>query len=311
MSAKTIGRWVAVLLAVAMTSVLATPVAAISDDDPPPTADESADRYVVIMEEVPNVTEFGQDAVNGSAAQARAEELNDSHVRAAAAAGLRESAISYNYTTALNGFAIELRGSQVERMKGADGVLMVLKDQMRYPQTDSSTTFLGLDGVGEAYQSGHRGEGVIVGVIDSGIWPEHPSFADDGSYPDPGVTLDETGRSACDFGNTAHNENDKPFTCNNKLLGARQMLNTYRRLIGADPDEFDSARDDDGHGSHTAGTAAGNTNVMATVLGNGPVSISGIAPRAHIIAYKALGNLGGFGSDLAAAIDQAVPTAST
>ena len=84
------------------------------------------------------------------------------------------------------------------------------------------------------------------------------------------------------------------------------MLDTYRVLIGADPDEYDSARDDDGHGTHTASTAAGNANVAASIYGIPRGTVSGIAPRARVIAYKGLGNLGGFTSDLAAAIDQAV-----
>ena len=84
------------------------------------------------------------------------------------------------------------------------------------------------------------------------------------------------------------------------------MLATYRAVLGAAPDEFDSARDDNGHGSHTASTAAGNSGVAATLYGMPAGTISGIAPRAHIIAYKGLGNGGGFTSDLAAAIDQAV-----
>ena len=104
----------------------------------------------------------------------------------------------------------------------------------------------------------------------------------------------------------AHNPSDVPFECNNKLVGARQMLDTYRFFIGADADEFDSARDDNGHGTHTASTAAGNGGVEAFVQGSEFGSISGIAPRAHVIAYKGLGKLGGFTSDLAAAIDQAV-----
>ncbi|MEX2204428.1 MAG: S8 family serine peptidase [Actinomycetota bacterium] len=91
-----------------------------------------------------------------------------------------------------------------------------------------------------------------------------------------------------------------------QLIGADQVLDTYRALIGADPDEFDSARDDDGHGTHTASTAAGNAGVEASILGEEVGTISGIAPRAHVIAYKGLGNLGGFTSDLAAAIDEAV-----
>ena len=71
-------------------------------------------------------------------------------------------------------------------------------------------------------------------------------------------------------------------------------------------DRYDSARDDGGHGTHTASTAAGNGGVFATVLGTDRGEISGIAPRAHVVAYKGLGYLGGYTSDLAAAIDQAV-----
>ncbi|MGB5168299.1 MAG: S8 family serine peptidase, partial [Acidimicrobiia bacterium] len=146
---------------------------------------------------------------------------------------------------------------------------------------------------------------MVVGIIDSGIWPEHPSFADDGSFPAPPIELDNS-RPSCEFGNSTHNPADVPFECNNKLVGARQMLDTYRALIGATPDEYDSARDDDGHGTHTASTAAGNADVAASIYGAPLPSVSGVAPRAHVIAYKGLGALGGFTSDLASAIDQAV-----
>jgi subtilisin family serine protease len=158
---------------------------------------------------------------------------------------------------------------------------------------------------GGAWDKGYTGEDVIVGVIDSGIWPEHPSFADDGSYSASPVGPLGDSRPNCEFGNTHHNPDDAPFTCNNKLLGARQMLDTYR-LFFLDPDEFDSARDNDGHGTHTASTAAGNAGVEASVLGVPRGVVSGIAPRARVIAYKGLGDLGGFTSDLAAAINQTV-----
>lgn len=229
------------------------------------------------------------------------------HDASLAAAGVDPSAKINEYTYALNGYSALLTESEAKAIKAQKDVALVLEDQMRYVQTDSSPEFLGLTVRGGAYDSGITGEGVVVGVIDTGIWPEHPSFADDGSYAPPPITLEDTpSNPACNFGNTAHNPNDAPFTCNNKLIGARQMLATYRALIGADPDEFDSARDDDGHGTHTASTAAGNAGVKATVLGIPRGTISGIAPRAYIIAYKGLGNLGGFTSDLAAAIDQAV-----
>lgn len=258
------------------------------------------------MDEVPNVTEFGRDGVASSEADSRSAELEASHVDAARAAGVSADAITKSYTSSLNGFAVELNASQLEAMSATKGVSMVLKDQIRYPQTDSSLEFLGLNTQGGAHPAGLVGEDVVVGVIDSGIWPEHPSLADNGSYSDLGIVLDESFYPACDFGNTAHNAADAPFECNNKLIGARQMLPTYRAVVGAEDFEFDSARDDDGHGTHTATTAAGNAHVGAHVFGRNVGQVTGVAPRARVIAYKGLGTLGGFSSDLAAAIDQAV-----
>ena len=93
-----------------------------------------------------------------------------------------------------------LTPSQVEKIEVQKGVVRVLEDQMRQPQTDSVGRFLGLTADGGAYDRGVDGEDVVVGVIDTGIWPEHPSFADNGSYgPSP---VDPV---PCEFGNTAHN----------------------------------------------------------------------------------------------------------
>ena len=169
---------------------------------------------------------------------------------------------------------------------------MVLPDEMRYRTTDSSPTFLGLDRSGRTRgRTGYDGEDVVVGVIDYGIWPEHPSFADDGIVRDLAESAARRLSPACEFGNTAHNPDDAPFTCNNKLLGARQMLDTYRCLIGADPDEFDSARTTTATAPtpprRRPATPACRQSSSASTVGE----ISGIAPRARVIAYKGLGNL--------------------
>lgn len=238
---------------------------------------------------------------NTAGVRAYTQYLENQQARALEGVGLGRADAINSYTYALNGFSAILTAEQAARLARQPAVVQVMRDTMRYKQTDSSPSFLGLTGPGEAWQSGLTGEGVVVGVIDSGIWPEHPSFADNGKYSAWPVSS-----LPCEFGNTGHNPADAPFACNNKLLGARQMLATYRALIGADPDEFDSARDDDGHGTHTASTSAGNAGVAAQIYGRPIAKISGIAPRARIIAYKGLGNQGGFGSDLAAAIDQAV-----
>ena len=109
-----------------------------------------------------------------------------------------------------------------------------------------------------------KGDGELLGVIDTGIWPEHPSFADDGTYR-PRELNSKGGTSKCNFGNTKANPDDAKWNCNKKLVGARQMLSTYRAVICLLPGEFDSARDDDGHGTHTASTAAGNADVEAWI----------------------------------------------
>ncbi len=255
----------------------------------------------------PLVATIAPDDLDTPAADAQAAVLEETHDEVLAEAGVDSADKVQDYTNALNGFSAVISHDEAVKIAGSPDVALVVPDELRQATTDSSGEFLGLTGRGRAYASGLTGEDVVIGVIDTGIWPEHPSFADDGSYgPSPIEPLDESVGPSCDFGNVAHNANDAPFTCNNKLLGARQMLVTYRALIGAEPDEFDSARDDDGHGTHTASTAGGNAGVSASIFGRDYGEITGIAPRARIVAYKGLGNLGGFTSDLAASIDQAV-----
>ncbi len=305
---------VAVLAATAL--VPAIPAGAQQTDEAPggdKTVEVSTTgSYIVVMDADPLVVEYEASELGTPAARSDAADIVDSHEAVLADVGLDAGDKVQDFTNALNGFSAIISHDEAVQLAGTKGVKLVVPDELRQLQAGPTAgkngnraqdagRFLGLTGPGGAWAKGITGEGVVVGVIDSGIWPEHPSFADDGSYSPPTIPPVE-----CNFGNTAHNPNDAPFTCNNKLIGARQMLSTYRTLIGADADEFDSARDDDGHGTHTASTAAGNAGVSANMYGMPLGTVSGIAPRAQIIAYKGLGNLGGFGSDLAAAIDQAV-----
>src|SRR5919106_1742177 len=306
MSRSTVVRRSAASLGALLLVALLVPAgeAIARDEVPVPSRGDSVlaspwGSYVVVMEDDPLVATFAVDELDTAAAKNRGQELRASHSRALKALSGDVQKI-HDYTVALNGFSALLSQAQAEQLAARKDVLLVLPDELHQAQTDSSPQFLGLTGSGGAHSSGVRGQGVVVGVIDTGIWPEHPSFADDGSYRSPIRNL------PCEFGNTEANPDDAPFTCNDKLIGADQVLDTYRAVLGADPDEFDSARDDDGHGTHTASTAAGNADVSASVKGRDLGTISGIAPRAHVIAYKALGNQGGFGSDLAAAIDGAV-----
>ncbi|MBA3234535.1 MAG: S8 family serine peptidase, partial [Chloroflexi bacterium] len=80
----------------------------------------------------------------------------------------------------------------------------------------------------------------------------------------------------------------------------------YDELIDPEPGEFDSARDDDGHGTHTSSTAAGNAAVDAEIFGVERGTISGIAPRAHVQMFKVCGISGCASSDTAAAVQAAI-----
>jgi subtilisin family serine protease len=240
----------------------------------------------------------------------------------------------YDYTISFNGFAAEMTVDQANKLASVDGVLLVSPDSIQSLDTSSTPDFLGLTLPGGLWDQlgGTKcaGEGVIIGVIDSGIWPESMSFADTLDANGNWTVSDPNAKPKKDGHCNGNNKQgglvyDKPrnwqsvctldVPCNNKLIGARY----YNAGFGGDagiastrPWEFLSARDYNAHGTHTASTSGGNYNVPAT----GPAavfgSISGMAPHAYISVYKALWSTqsgdtaSGTTSDLVAAIDQAV-----
>ena len=225
--------------------------------------------------------------------------------------------VVHSYSKVFNGASLVLAGDKVDALAAVGGVTGIYLDEMQTLTTDASPEFIGAPAMWDALGGqGSAGEGVIVGILDSGIWPEHPSVADPdplgNPFPAPPTVPGSNGfvngvpRDTCDFGNTAFNADDAPFTCNNKLIGAYDFTDTYKAVLGLIPTEFDSARDSNGHGSHTLTTAAGNAGVAAELLGVDRGIISGIAPRAHVITYKTCGLDGCFGSDNVAAVEQAI-----
>ncbi len=167
---------------------------------------------------------------------------------------------------------------------------------------NDASTFIGADAVWPSLGGRDKaGQGVIVGVIDTGIWPEHPMLVD------AGIPRPAGGPWACDFGEGG----DAAFACNDKLVGAYAFLDTYAALNAIGAEDFCSAagcsaRDSDGHGTHTATTAAGSYVSSAPVFGVERGPVSGIAPGASVIAYRALGPAGGYTSDLLGAVQQAI-----
>lgn len=222
------------------------------------------------------------------------------------AAAIPEAQVVHRYRAVIGGAAVILPASKLETLSRLPGVVRIYRDRLEQILTDTSPGFIGADVLWDALGGQENaGEGIIVGVLDTGIWPEHPSFSDPDPSGKPYTRPAHWRGTACEFG--SDNPNDPPFTCNNKLLGAYRFMRIYD-LFGPEllPGEFVSARDDNGHGTHTASTAAGNGGVEAVLLGVNQGPVSGIAPRAHVAAYKVCGDAGCFNSDSAAAVEQAV-----
>ncbi|MDP3820714.1 MAG: S8 family peptidase [Burkholderiales bacterium] len=233
-----------------------------------------------------------------------------------ALAGVGASKKLYSYGYVFNGFAAELTAAQAQKLAQLPGVLAVTKDEARKLDTSSTPTFLGLSGPeGVWTKSDTTGEGVIIGIVDGGVWPEHLSFSDrtgaNGNASKDGKLSYQ--QMAGWNGKCVPGEAFAGSDCNQKLIGARYYNAGWGGNAGIDaqlPWEYNSPRDFGGHGTHTASTSGGNANVPATGAAAVFGSISGIAPRARIASYKVCWETGAGGScfttDSVAAIDQAV-----
>ncbi|HUQ21812.1 MAG TPA: S8 family serine peptidase [Gaiellaceae bacterium] len=241
--------------------------------------------------------------------------LNGKHADAAAAVGAEKY---YDYGFSFNGFAATMNEQQAAKLKSVAGIASVTKDVLQQPTTSTTPTFLGLTDPATGLWKklggpSKAGEDVIVGVVDTGIWPEHPSFSDQTDYV---FRTGSSGKRSLAYGpppsywhgSCQSGEQFSQDMCTNKLIGARYYLSGFGHF-GIFQNDYKSARDHDSHGSHTASTAAGNYNVQATGAAAPLGKISGMAPRARIAAYKVCwnGDDGGCASsDSVAAIDQAV-----
>ncbi|HEX5598164.1 MAG TPA: S8 family serine peptidase [Micromonosporaceae bacterium] len=211
------------------------------------------------------------------------------------------ASVRHRLRTVYGGVSTVVPANRVADLLKIDGVVAVQKDELRQPLTDSSAGFIGADSL-DADLGGDRnaGQGVIFGVLDTGAWPEHPSFADQGNLPPPPGPA-----RVCNFGDNPLTPEVDVFQCNNKLIAGQPFIDTYNAVIG-DEVYGDSARDSDGHGTHTGSTAAGNVISSAQIFGVERGPARGVAPGAWVSVYKVCGAEGCFGSDSAAAVAQAV-----
>ncbi|MGB2838494.1 MAG: S8 family peptidase [Actinomycetes bacterium] len=232
--------------------------------------------------------------------------LEDRHDRVLDKVGVPTGKRLYDYTVAFNGVGAKLTAQQARSLAKNPNVLGVFPNERHELTTNVSPDFLGLTRYGGAWQqlggTGRKGAGagLVVGVVDTGIWPENPgvSFATGRTKPVPGWS----GR--CKAG-----EDFSKKDCTNKLIGARYFVAGFGRKNVAKAD-FKSPRDYDGHGTHTMTTAAGSPT-EAVVDGTSYGTVRGMAPAAYVAAYKACwtdraGDSGCYSIDTVAAIDKAV-----
>ncbi|KAL0324385.1 UNVERIFIED_CONTAM: Subtilisin-like protease SBT1.7 [Sesamum calycinum] len=174
---------------------------------------------------------------------------------------VRDPRIVYTYKNVFKGFAARLSLDDVKVIQEYDGIVHARPQRKLALHTTHSPDFLGLHQDFGFWKDTNYGEGVVIGVIDTGIFPGHPSFGDEGMQPPPAKW-----KGKCEFNFTA---------CNKKLIGAR-----YFTIGNGTP------LDEDGHGTHTASTAAGNFVPGANFFGQANGTAVGIAPRAHLAIYK-------------------------
>ena len=176
------------------------------------------------------------------------------------------------YEVAFNGVAIELDADEAERLRATPGVRSVTPDFHRRMLTDAGPAWIRADQVWSASPPlGNRGEGVVIGIIDSGIHAGHPAFAAIG----PKDGYDHANPLGRLFGLCS----SAPASCNDKLIGIYDFSDEGAR----------DGSDVTGHGTHVAGIAAGNLLDFSIALPSGsvPRPVSGVAPHANLISYKA------------------------
>ncbi|TYH16189.1 hypothetical protein ES288_A05G098300v1 [Gossypium darwinii] len=190
-----------------------------------------------------------------------------------------EESMIRSYRRSLNGFAAKLTDEEVEELANMKGVVSIIPNRIYHPRTTRSWDFMGFSNT--VRRNPTVESNVIIGVIDSGIWPELPSFSDEGFGPPR-----RNGRVFAEAAKTS------------LVIGAR----FYKSVASAD----ESARDNSGHGTHTASTAAGNVVKDVSFFGLAQGTARGGVPSARIAAYKVCHKKGCESVDILAAFDDAI-----
>ncbi|GAB2849497.1 S8 family serine peptidase [Microbacterium insulae] len=284
--------------------------AAPEEVNAPIPIDLPAGRYIVLLDEAPVATYDGGEPGLAPTKPDEGEKLDASSrdaQRYSAFLENRQDDIASdagvtpdgNLTVTLNAFTANLTAGQAAKLAGSRGVQSVVPDEILHPDAVPSTEFLGLEGDTGVWNAvggvDAAGAGTVVGVIDTGISPENASFAGDPLGTAPGSEPYLVGNTV------TFQKADGGVFRSDRVTGEQWSADDYStKLIGAKyfsagaaasgydfSSDHMSPRDADGHGSHTAGTAAGNHDVPASVEGIDFGAVSGVAPAAKVAAYKA------------------------
>ncbi|KAH0702933.1 hypothetical protein KY290_018253 [Solanum tuberosum] len=215
-----------------------------------------------------------------------------------------KESIIYSYRHGFSGFAAKLTEAQAKRIAELPDVVHVVPNHFYQLHTTRSWDYLGLSAYSPPTNLLHEanmGDGIIIGVLDTGIWPESEAFNDKGLGPIP-----SRWKGRCESGERF----DPAKACNRKLIGAKYFMKGYEASHGGKFDhkiEFESPRDRSGHGTHTASTAGGSFSPNVSYHGLAYGTVRGGAPKARIAMYKVCYNGGGCNyADVIMAIDQAI-----
>ncbi|MHC5908491.1 S8 family serine peptidase [Streptomyces sp. S6] len=332
----TVGVSVAALILAA--APLAAPTAAADTADTPAPI---SGRYLVTLADQPIATYDGGvdgipatrpdagekvDVTTDDARRYRTHLVTEQN----AAAKKVGAKVARHYSVTTNTFSAKLTPPQILKLAATKGVVSVTPDRVHKATDDkNSVDYLHLSGRKGLWSAlggtANAGKGVVIGDLDTGIWPESASFAAPAltaarppawdkyrPYLRGSTTVMRKTDGATFTGTCETGEEFTAADCNRKVISARQYGDAWREWVPeANRADYMSPRDGGGHGSHTASTAAGNTNVPASIDGRAYGRISGVAPGAAIAVYKVLWEskdgtqTGGLTSDIVAAIDQA------
>jgi len=188
---------------------------------------------------------------------------------------------THRYRNAVNGFAAELSAAEVKVLRAMPGVSSVQLDEVQHLETDSGPNWIGADKIydGSAGFPETGGEGIVIGVIDTGINWDHPSFEDPGEGLPPGLGLwDHVNPYGSQLGLCSEAE----VACNDKLVGVYDFVEDDPATD--ETEEHNNGKDNAGHGSHVISIMAGNPRNVT--LNGIPAEIGGVARNANIVSYR-------------------------